>query len=253
MDPEKILRKAAGEMKLPGVDESALNAAVRTAKEAFWSGEETRVLSWPAFLYQQMAYINKIWWILQAASLVLLWIMLKTAGSASYEERCLGIMAPLFIILILPELWKNVSSHSLEIEGATLYSLRKVVAARMLVFGMVDLVLLSLFVSVGVSSTRISLFEMLTQFLLPMMVTVCICLRLFSGQRFRGVLPSFAACLVWITVWLLLVLREDVYAKISMPVWFALLILSVSYMGYCVHRIMRNSEKTMTADLQGDM
>ena len=95
MDPEKILRKAAGEMKLPAVEESALNAAVRTAKEAFWNGEENRVLSWPAFLYQQTAYINKIWWILQAASLVLLWIMLKTAGSASYEERCLGIMAPL--------------------------------------------------------------------------------------------------------------------------------------------------------------
>ncbi len=252
MNLDKLMYMHANGLDLPKVDESALSATIVKSKEGFWSGEEARQISWLEFIYQQMFYINKTWWILQMLILCLLWLLLKTAESSSYVERCFGIMAPLFIILILPELWKNVSSHSLEIEGATLFSLQKVIAARMLLFGMVDLILLTVFVAIGVVSTNISVMEMLVQFLLPMLVTVCICLRLFSGQRFRGVLPSVIACLLWITVWTLIVLREDVYAKVSVPTWIALLIGSVCYMLYCIYKIMNNSEKIMAIDLLGD-
>ena len=57
----------------------------------------------------------------------------------------MGILAPSFVILILPELWKNRSNGAMEVEGATFFSIKNIYAARMLLFGMVDVCLLSVF------------------------------------------------------------------------------------------------------------
>lgn len=59
----------------------------------------------------------------------------------------MGTLAPLFVVLVLPELWKNRSSGALEIECTAYYSLRQIYAARMVLFGLVDLALLTLFFS----------------------------------------------------------------------------------------------------------
>ena len=144
-------------------DENAINNTVKRAKEAYWIGETERYVSWPEFIYQQMFYINKMWWLFQAVVLLLLWLLLKYAVSGMYAERCMGITAPIFVILFLPELWKNYNYQSMEIEGAAFYSLQKVMAARMLLFGMIDLVLLTAFMGIGVASTEITMREMIIQ------------------------------------------------------------------------------------------
>lgn len=225
------------------VDDKALDRVIQKSKEAFWIGESERYISWPEFLYQQMFYIKKIWWLLQAGLMALLWLLLKFIVSGMYVERCMGITAPVFIIMILPELWKNDTSQSLEIEGAALFPLRKIVAARMILFGMVDSCLLTIFIVLGITSTNVSALEMLIQFVLPMVVTTCICLRLFSGRYCRGVFPAVTASLFWLTVWTLIVLRDDIYSMISMPVWIGTLILTLFYLCYCVYRILRDTEQ----------
>ena len=84
-------------------DENAINNTVKRAKEAYWIGETERYVSWPEFIYQQMFYINKMWWLFQAVVLLLLWLLLKYAVSGMYAERCMGITAPIFVILFLPK------------------------------------------------------------------------------------------------------------------------------------------------------
>ena len=55
---------------------------------------------------------------------------------AVYIQRSMGVIASLFVILIIPELWKNRTFQCMEIEASSYYSLRQVYAARMLLFGM---------------------------------------------------------------------------------------------------------------------
>jgi hypothetical protein len=230
-------------------DENAINNTVKRAKEAYWIGETERYVSWPEFIYQQMFYINKMWWLFQAVVLLLLWLLLKYAVSGMYAERCMGITAPIFVILFLPELWKNYNYQSMEIEGAAFYSLQKVMAARMLLFGMIDLVLLTAFMGIGVASTEITMREMIIQFILPMVVTTCICLRLFTGHFARGMVPSIIASLFWLTLWTLVVLREDIYSKISTSIWIILIIFALLYMCYCIYRIMKETGQMYTYNM----
>ena len=50
----------------------------------------------------------------------------------------MGVVATLFVILIIPELWKNRSCECMEIEATSYYSLKQVYATRMLLFGVTD-------------------------------------------------------------------------------------------------------------------
>lgn len=252
MNLKKEMREYARGIQSIDIDEAVFKAAVERSKEGLLENDAGQYLTWPEFIYEQIYYINKSWWLLQAAVLVLLWVLLKTAVSETYIERCMGILAPMFIILVLPELWKNVSNCALEIEGAALFSLQKVMTARMILFGMIDLILLTVFVTAGITFTSITILEMLVHFLLPMFVTTCICLRMFSGRYWKGILPSIAASLLWLTLWILVVLRDDVYSKVSVPVWIILLMVSIAYICYCVHRILCDSVKYFDYSLEGD-
>lgn len=63
---------------------------------------------------------------------LLLWFLLKYTDSNYYTQRCIGIAAPLFVIMLVPEIWKNRNANAMEIECTSYYSLRQMYAARMM-------------------------------------------------------------------------------------------------------------------------
>ena len=91
------------------------------------------------FLYDQMQFIQKRWWILQGCLLAVLWIFLNDAADIYEMQRLMGAGACLFAIFLVPEIWKNRRNQAMEIEGAAYYSLRQVCMARILLFGFMDL------------------------------------------------------------------------------------------------------------------
>lgn len=80
----------------------------------------------------------------------------------------MGVMAAVFAILLIPELWKNRAANAMEVESSTYYSLRQIYAARMLAFGVVDIGLLSVFTVVVSVTTSIQAKEMVIYFFLPL-------------------------------------------------------------------------------------
>ena len=59
-----------------------------------------------------------------------------------FRELKLREMAEtLFAILIIPELWKNRANCCMEVEGSTYYALRQIYSARILLFGLADILL----------------------------------------------------------------------------------------------------------------
>ena len=77
---------------------------------AFHRREASRPLSQLEFLRQQNRFLHKRWWVLQAGVLGLLWWLLQISGSTAEVQRAMGTLAPLFVVLVLPELWKNRAS-----------------------------------------------------------------------------------------------------------------------------------------------
>lgn len=226
----------------PQPREEAVQAAVQAATQAFYRREASRPLSHLEFLRQQSRFLQKRWWVLQGGVLVLLWWLLQTAGSAYEVQRAMGTLAPLFVVLVLPELWKNRTSGALEVECTAYYSLRQVYAARMILFGLADLVLLTLFFAVTLLAGRASFQDLIIHFLLPFLVTGCICLRTLSFRRDAALYTSLPLCLVWTAVWVLIVLDSPVYALITLPMWTGLLGLAAIYFFYSLYKLQSTCE-----------
>lgn len=223
--------------------EKGLQETISAAKDAFIESEAEGFLSRAEFLYQQCGYIHKRWWILQGITLFSLWLILQITESSYYIQQCMGIAASLFSIMLLPELWKNRTSNSLEIECISYYSLRQVYSARIFAFAMVDLLLLCSFALPTLLLGRLLIEEMIIYFFLPYLVTCCICFRVLSDQRIGSEIFALFLCGFWCVIWTRIVLSEKIYGAISTPVWFTMTAIALLYLIYCIYKEQNNCTK----------
>lgn len=220
-------------------DEAGMRETLINAKRHFYESAEREEVSYPEFFRVQIGYIRKRWWILQFFALVYTGCLLQGTNKADYVQRLLGVSASLFVIMIIPELWKNRSSHSLEIEEASRFTLRQIYAVRMLAFAIVDSVLLTIFAGIVTMTTSVSIEEMVIHFFLPMAVTCCIC---FYSLCSRYAVSEYIACflsILWSAVWTLLILNDNVYKLISRPAWAAICIAVILYLTCLVKKAVK--------------
>lgn len=235
--------KQTHQIPTPQPREEAILATIQASTQAFRRSEATRPLSQPEFFRQQSKFIRKTWWALQAGVLVLLWWLLKLAGTTEEVQRSLGSLAPIFVVLLLPELWKNRACGALEVECASYYSLRHIYAARMVLFGLADLVLLSLFFAAAVGGGMASVSELIVHFLLPFLVTACLCLRLLACRRAGWFYLALPLSLVWTVVWLQVILHSRLYAALTLPMWLGFVGLGFAYLIYSIFKLQTTCEK----------
>lgn len=223
--------------------EEHIQETIRLSREAFYSHELRHPLSHMEFLFWQSHYIRKHWWAMQALLLLLLWGVLKYTWGSLYIQRCTGSFASVFVLLALPELWKNRSRNALEVEGTTLYSLRQIYAARLLLFAMADLLLISLFFAVASFTVKMALQELIIQFFVPFQVTCCITFRSLYSRYVGSEALSLLLGLLWIAVWNLVIVDGGLYDAVSLPVWALLLAGTLVYLIYCICQVQKHCQK----------
>lgn len=223
-----------------GYDEEKLQKTIAISKRAFLEGEQERPVSRLEFLLEQSRYVKKTWWLLQGALLAAVCLLLADMEADYAIRRCLGLAGPLLAVLVLPELWKNRSADATEVECTTLYTLRSIYAARLTLFAGVDLLLLSVFFAGASVLTRVTVWEMLIQFLLPFNVTSVICLATLYSRKIHSETSSMVLCLLWAAVWLLVMEKNEIYNAISAPLWVLALAASFCGLGWVILRGQRN-------------
>lgn len=239
MTLEDRLKAYADTKRENAVDEKRLQNTIKKSKEAFWKSGESKETLWTEFLYQQAGYIQKRWWIVQGLLLVILWMALYLSHSDRYQRRCMGILLPCFVLFLLPELWKNRSNHAMEVEGAAYFSLQKIYAARLILFGMADICMLTIFCIVSAFTVKMEVMDFLIQFIVPLNMTCCICFQTLQSKRNLNIYSSLMICMGWIMVWIFLVLNNEIYERISVPVWIGMVVGSFLYLCYSVMRVWR--------------
>lgn len=240
--------KAYGKDAAIKPEEEQLKKTLLAAKKAFLDGLEAENAGFGEFLYQQSKFIKKRWWLLQALVLLLSWLTLKETESSDILQRCFGVAAPLFGMLMIPELWKNRDSRSMEIEGAAFYSLRQVYCARMLLFSLVDALLLGAFAAVSLCYVKIGAQEMLIQFFLPLTVTCCICFGTLCSKARPSEFTAVFFAVLWSAVWVLILLQEEVYRAVSVPAWNTVCALALLYLAWAVRKALQECENCWEAD-----
>lgn len=233
---EREIRNHIAKIKEMHISEEKENRAIEAAKKAFYEGEQERDASFPEFLYEQSRYIQKRWWILQAAVLMGLWWLLVYTESGAYVKKGMGMAASLFAVLIMPELWKNRNTGAMEIEGTTFYTLRQMYAARIMAFALADGFILGIFFAAASLFGRITLWEAVVQFFIPFNISCCICFGTLYSRKTGSEVFSVFLCMMWDAVWFLFLLQEPIYEAVTKPVWALIFISSVLYLFYCVSR-----------------
>lgn len=249
MNPDRKYRKEFfREPDLPAREEK-IQQTIQASMNRFIAVQAQEPMPLWEFIYCQSRYIKKRWWILQALLLVLLYHHISVLQEPVMVRQTLGVGAPLFIILVIPELWRNQSSNAMDIESATMYTLQQLYAARLALFAGVDLLLLTVFCLGTTASQALTVWELLIQFVLPVNVTCCICLTCLYTPRVGHQAFSLALCLAFAGIWKEIVSNEAVYQAITVPTWSGMLTFSLIYMAYCVFRRQRRWRKNMEVKL----
>ncbi|MCM1174131.1 MAG: hypothetical protein NC341_03665 [Blautia sp.] len=234
--------RAYGKSSMPKPDESKIKDTVVSARKNFYQSVEQTEVSYFDFIYDQTRYIRKKWWILQFFLLLSAGCLIRGTEDVRLLQRLLGTTAPLFVILVIPELWKNRSSGSMEIEAAARFSLRQIYAARLLVFAVVDGMFLGIFAAALSLTSGVMIGEIVIQFFLPVIVTCCICFRTLCSRYADSEYTACFLSLLWAAVWVQVVLNESVYEAVSVPAWAGICGIAVLYLTYIVKRVMRECE-----------
>ena len=165
------------------------------------------------------------------------------SDSSIYTRRCMGILAPSFVILILPELWKNRSNGAMEVEGATFFFHKEYICRTNATLRHGRCLPIECVLITSTFVLQIAFMDILIQFILPMNVTCCICFRLLCSKGDDYVSSTLFSCLIWIAVWTLVVLKDSIYEHISTSIWCGMMILSVLYLCYSIWRVWKCSER----------
>ena len=222
------------------INEERMMETIAVSKSAFLSGEAEQMVSPGEFLFLQSKLIQRRWWFLQGLLLTFVCLFLCHMETDYLIRRALGLAGPLFVILVLPELWKNRNFDAMEVECTTYYTIRSIYVARLTLFAGVDLLLLSSFFAAASAIAKITLWEMLIQFVLPFNVTCCICFRMLYAKRIRSEALAMLLCILWTGIWAILIMSNSVYSVISVPMWIAA--LAASALGMC-YALCQGKEK----------
>ena len=227
------------------INEERVIETIAVSKSAFLSGESEKMTSPSEFLIIQSGLIQKRWWFLQGLLLAFVCLFLCHIETDYMIRRALGLAGPVFMILILPELWKNRNFDAMEVECTTYYTIRSIYAARLTLFAGVDILLLSVFFAAASAIAKITLWEMLIQFVLPFNVTCCICFRTLYAKRIRSEALAMLLCILWTGIWAILIMSNSVYSVISVPMWIAALAASVLGMFYTLCHGKKKWQQTL--------
>lgn len=239
-DLKREIEKVKDNEQFPNPREEKILKTIQKSKQAFYENEQSRTIFAFEFIFIQAKYIKRYWWVLQAVILVILWAYLYLAQSHSVMNRGFGIFAPIFAIILIPELWKNIRTQSTEIENVAYFTLRKVYASRLIIFGMTDLLLLSLFLVITLMTIKIPVFDVLIQFFVPFNFSCCICFTILCSNRFKSEYLALSLCLIWSIIWYRVVIREELFSAITKVEWSGLLILSFIYMVFVIKKVLKS-------------
>lgn len=221
--------------------EEHIQQTIERSKQAYYEGLEAQERTWGQFLLEQLQFVQKRWWAMQLLVLLLLWITMYFGNGELAFQRQGAVLMPLFGLFIVPELWKNVRNHALEVENAACFTMRQIYAARLTVFSMMDLLLLTVFFAVTSWTVHLTLLDIIIHFLIPLNVTACICLGCLCGRRFQSEYVAIVFCILWSSIWYQIICEEQLYHAISGTVWAGLLALTVAGIGLLGKHLLKTS------------
>lgn len=203
-----------------------------------------------AFVCTQAGFIRKRMWALQFAVLAGVLALVAAGGAGDYalpQYALCAAAAPLLLVANVQDLARVYHQGMLELELATRYSLPRVTAARLLVFGLCDAVLLGILAAVGAVVSRADLGVVLLYCLTPFCCVSALCMGLLRHLRPAAFGKGALAVVAVVLGGLLLPvgrMQRWLYGPESRIFWAGALICSVAALAWQTRRLLRGGVPT---------
>lgn len=250
MNTEKIIKNYKENSNVLPREEHITDTILKS-KEAFYRKEQERLLNYWEFLWSQFRITKKRWWLFQIMLLTTAVTILPSTQSRYTIQRIMGVVGVLFVVLVIPELWKNKSCNSAEIEISSYYTLKQIYAARILLYGIVDIFLLTVFCVILKGNLHFTFTEILVQFLFPITITACICFGILCNKYSYSEITSIVACIIWSTIWMLITINENIYEAAVLPVWLLLFVIAILFLAAAVYKTLHDCNKCLEVNFNG--
>ncbi|NNU74975.1 hypothetical protein [Clostridium estertheticum] len=232
--------------KIPVYDEKKMIQTIDAAKKEYRKQMLLEPMNSLEFLFQQMLFLSKKYWLTQLVVFFVatfsLGFMNLYEGISENKVSYYAIYASLLIVFSIPELWKNISTNTYEVENTTYFDLRKLYLSRLVLVGMLDLILVTILTLITVHIGGFSLYDAVIYFFVPFNFNCCICFSLlWSKRKICSELLAVGSCISGAGFWYLLVNDYHVYELLQMRTWYVLLILSLGYLIFAGKRVVESS------------
>ena len=231
-------------------EEEKILETIQKSKNVIMDVQSENMMSYTEFLFSQFQLIRKRWWVLQAMLLVFILLIMPFMGDSIYMMRTLGIASVFFVVMIIPEVWRNKESNSRQIEVTCLFSLRQIYSARIFLIGMVDAFMITIFLTVVCISMKMQFTDLLVQFLFPMIITAGICFAMLNCSLLNEAI-SILGCFLWGIIWWGIVMNNAIYERIAMPIWIILFVLAVCFLIGAVYKTIHDCNRFLEVNLYG--
>lgn len=220
-----------------------ISQIVKKAGNVLYEQAEKNMLSYHQFLNIQLKQIQKRWWVLQAFLLIMICFWIHSDRDGYYVNRSLGIAGAMFIIFLVPELWKNEKNKCLEIEMSSYFSIRQIYAARICILGIVDIFMITVFGVVVHFACDQPVYSIVFQFLLPMVVTASICFKTLDGKNALNSGCAIIMCFIWVGIWWGITSIGGIYDAVIYPIWAVVLMAAIIYLIITIKQFFDNCNK----------
>jgi hypothetical protein len=221
---------------------SNIQDTVEKSMDIFYKVEKNRKLSYLDFLYFQARQINKWWWLTQFVLLAACILFAHLCIDTYTFQRSMGIFASLFIVFILPELWKDRRTGSSELESTMYYSLHSIYSARLVLFSLLDAILLIPFSFILILTGKVNGFQLTAQFFVPLVITAALCFSMLCSTRIYHETIATVLCLSFSALWWLLTMNSRIFNSLYAPAWLAILTVSLIFLIWSVYRTIKTAD-----------
>lgn len=242
---EKKIREGLRQFPVPAYDPEGLEKTVRSAERAYGEQLIAKRIGFPEFIAMQVRFIGRWVWAAHSALLLLFLLLLSRYQFGIRDMQPVFLLfstiAPLVAFVGFPEILKSCSHNMEEIEACTRFSLRRLMAARMLILGLADLCCLTAILAASSANKGALVWRMILYLFVPFNLTCCGCLTVLRRVRNRYDGYSCAAvCAFCVAVFTKLSFRREYYEAAASGVWAVLFFLSAAYIVFEVFRALQS-------------
>ncbi|WP_339216332.1 hypothetical protein [Solibacillus sp. FSL W8-0372] len=228
----KKIKDTLKNYQVPQIPNLMVDKTVQLAKREFEKTPIRYKMPFRELFIGQIKYISSYIWIVQAILLllILLSMSLSTHGIDDHQTiiTILSIVAPIIAVVAIPELAKSFSYNMWEIESTSKFNLQKLIAIRLMIIGLIDLLIITILIATTSIFYEISFVNGVLYLLVPFNFANSI--YLFLLRKFHGkqvVISCLIASLIIAIVLGSLSVFNVWYLLTSTFMWIILLVFSV--------------------------